>query len=226
MARFLRNFFGVVARGRSYLNLVHVILAFPLGLVYFVFLITGFSLAIGLWVFWIGIFLMALIVAAWWGLAIFERKMAIWLLGEDIPPMHRPDLPRSRFLDRVKEHFQNPVTWKSLAYLLLKFPLGVAIFCIIVTFLSLTAGLLAAPFTYQMGEFNLGFTQIDVLWKAILACGAGLLIGVVTLHVSNGLAVVSGWLARMMLGTRVQHRVNEEIRNAPEILPQAQPEVS
>ena len=37
----LGRYFGVIVRGQTYLNLVYLALAFPLGLFYFVFLVTG-----------------------------------------------------------------------------------------------------------------------------------------------------------------------------------------
>ena len=40
----LRRFFGVAASGRTYLNLLYIWLAFPLGLAYFIFLITFFEI--------------------------------------------------------------------------------------------------------------------------------------------------------------------------------------
>ncbi len=46
--RYIKRFFGVVARGQSYLNMIYLLLAFPLGVCYFVFLVTGLSLGIGL----------------------------------------------------------------------------------------------------------------------------------------------------------------------------------
>jgi hypothetical protein len=37
----MRKFFGVVARGDTYLNIIYLLLAFPLGIAYFVFLVSG-----------------------------------------------------------------------------------------------------------------------------------------------------------------------------------------
>lgn len=50
-----RGFFGVVAEPRSYLNIVYLLLAFPLGTFYFVFLVTGLSLGFGLIITLVGI---------------------------------------------------------------------------------------------------------------------------------------------------------------------------
>jgi len=44
----VRVFFGVVADPQSYLNIFYLLLAFPLGIAYFVFLVTGISVGTGL----------------------------------------------------------------------------------------------------------------------------------------------------------------------------------
>ena len=41
------GFVGVIANPQSYLNIVYLLLAFPLGTFYFVFLVTGLSLGLG-----------------------------------------------------------------------------------------------------------------------------------------------------------------------------------
>ena len=38
-------FFGVIAEPQSYINILYLLLAFPLGIAYFVFLVTGISVA-------------------------------------------------------------------------------------------------------------------------------------------------------------------------------------
>ena len=39
----LKNFFTVFLKGQTYLNMLYLLLSFPLGIIYFVILITGFS---------------------------------------------------------------------------------------------------------------------------------------------------------------------------------------
>jgi hypothetical protein len=80
------QFFGVAIHPQTYLNLIYLTLAFPLGLFYFILLVMGFSLFFPAdrldrcvhpgWMFVI-----------WEACAAFERAMAIGLLHEDIPPM-------------------------------------------------------------------------------------------------------------------------------------------
>ena len=84
---FLTKYFGVITKEETYLNLIYLLLAFPLGVVYFTFLVTGLSLGLGTVIIWIGIPILLAVFAASWGLAAFERMLAMLLLREEIPPM-------------------------------------------------------------------------------------------------------------------------------------------
>ena len=64
----LARFFGVVARRESWLNLLYLALAFPLGLFYFIFLIVCLSVGISLVIIWVGIFIL--------GLTRFQKRLA------------------------------------------------------------------------------------------------------------------------------------------------------
>ncbi len=60
------RFFGVVRRPETWLGILFDWLAFPLGLFYFVFLVTGLSLGVGLVVVWVGIPILLVVAGAWW----------------------------------------------------------------------------------------------------------------------------------------------------------------
>jgi hypothetical protein len=75
-----KKFFGVIVKLETYLGLIYLFLAFPLGLSYFIFLVTGLSLGISLLIIWVGLLILLLVFAAVWGLSAFERLMAIWFL--------------------------------------------------------------------------------------------------------------------------------------------------
>ena len=70
------GFFHFLIEKQTYLNLVYLLLAFPLGIAYFVFLVTGFSLGFGLIVTFLGIPILLGMLAATWGIAAFERQLA------------------------------------------------------------------------------------------------------------------------------------------------------
>jgi hypothetical protein len=202
------RFFRVIGCGQSYLNLLYLLVAFPLGIFYFTFLASGLSAGISLSIIWVGIPILLLVGVGWWALASFERFMVIHMLNEDIPVMWHPSNEGTGIWTRFKEFFTNPVTWKSLLYLFLKFPLGIATFVILITLISLTLAFLTMPFTYeflseiQVGVFfglDLPAWHIDSMSDALLGVLIGLILWPVTLHVTNGLAWLHAKFAKVML---------------------------
>ena len=202
------RFFRVVVSPQAYLNLLYLLVAFPLGILYFVLLVSGLSSGISLLIVWVGIPILLLMGAVSWVLASFERLMAKHWLKEDVPPMATPSAESAGVWTRLKEHVTNPVTWKSLLYLFVKFPLGIAAFVALTTLVSLTVALLAMPFLYEFvpglqasAYFGLGLPgwRIDSLGRALLASLIGLMLWPVTLHVTNGMAWVHAKFARVML---------------------------
>ena len=85
------QFVGVVADTQSYINIFYLFLSFPLGIAYFVFLVTGISVGFGLIVIWVGVPILALVLAGSWVLSQLERVLAVHLLKEDIPPVALKD---------------------------------------------------------------------------------------------------------------------------------------
>lgn len=199
-------FFGVVVRGQTYLNLFFLLLAMPLGILYFTVLITGMTVGLATLIVWVGLLVLGLTYALWWGFIAFERQTVVWLLREEVAPMQRRDTSGLSAWKKFTATLANPVTWKGLAYLLIKLPLGVLSFALLVSLLSVSLSLLAAPFYYQFAnaQVDLGFWQptwlIDTLPEALVICVAGFFALLVSLHILNGLAWVSGKFGKAMLG--------------------------
>jgi len=194
-----RGFFGVVAEPQSYLNIVYLLLAFPLGTFYFVFLVTGLSLGFGLIITLVGIPILLLVISGSWVLCRFERQVAITLLNEDIPLSVSP--PASGGLwSRVKVLLKDRVTWTGVLYLFLKFPLGIVTFTIAVTLIAVTVGFLAAP-TYMWTSDSIvwGSWSFDPFpWSWILTI-IGIPMVFISLHLMNAIAAVFGRVTRAML---------------------------
>lgn len=198
----LARFFRAPIELRSYGNLLYLALAFPTGLAYFIFLVVGLSLGLSLAIVWVGLPILALVLAMSFGLAAAERQLAIHLLGARVPPM-LPAAPAAETTvwRRVRDFLENPVTWKGLGYLAVKFPLGLLSFVLLVVLLSVAGALLATPFVYPWLPIALFDMPIDNLWGA-LACGiAGAALALVSLNLLNLLA--AGWreLAQVLLGS-------------------------
>ena len=199
---FTGGYFDVALQGQTYLNLVYLLLSFPLGIAYFVLLVTGFSLGVSLSILVVGIGLLIALLAACYGIAAFERQMTISLLGVDIPPMQTRPWPDG-WMERLKALLTNPVTWKSLVYLLLRFPLGIASFVAVVVGLSVPVSLMAAPLVYRLPgvTYDLGAWQVITMNDAMAAAVIGALLLFGALHLLNGAAWVQGKLAEVMLGS-------------------------
>lgn len=201
----LNRFFGVILWPQTYLNLLYLLLAFPLGLFYFIFLVTGFSVGLALVIVWVGLLILPVVFLIWWVCAALERQLAISLLGEKIPPMEPAKPAEPGFWPAVKAYFSNPVTWKSLLYLFLKFPLGILSFVVLVTLGSVVLSFIAMPviaiFTTPQVEIAGNIVwQIDTWWEALPLSLAGLVLLFPSLHILNGLAWISGRFAFWMLG--------------------------
>ncbi len=211
-----RGLLGVVADPKSYINILYLLLAFPLGIAYFVFLVVGTSLGLGLTIVWVGVPILALVLAGSWVLCGLERVLAISLLKEDIRPSsplgpsnqvgaHVQGVSSGERLfigmwRRFKAHVSNRLIWTGMLYLLLKFPLGIASFIIVVTLVAVTGALLAAPFYYSSVVINWGAWNVDTLWETSVLALIGIPMVLISLHLMNGMAFLSGRAARVMLG--------------------------
>jgi hypothetical protein len=191
--------FGVVARGQTWRNFVHLWLDFPLGLFYFVFLVTALSVGIGTVIVWVGVPILLLTAAAWWCFAAFERGLARGLLRADVPRAPRPWRRGESVLGRLKAHFGASVTYTDLAYLVVKFPLGVISFVLCVTGAAMVVAFVGAPVFQATDTLYLFGQRIDswVLALALVPVGLVALIG--WLHLLNGWAWVECRVAEGLL---------------------------
>lgn len=195
-------FFRAVVEPQSYLNALYLLLSFPLGIFYFVFLVTALSVGLGLAITWFGIPILAGAIALSYAFVAFERRMAIAMLGVEIAPMGAPQSPPGLWA-KLRALLTNPVTWKGMAYLMCKFPLGIVSFVVLVTLTAVSVALIAVPFYYNVPGVNInwaGWSEVDTLSEALVMAVFGAALGLASLHAFNGLAWLWGWLARLMLG--------------------------
>lgn len=196
----LMRFLGVVRRPQTWLGLLFQLLAFPLGLFYFIFLITGLALGIGLVVIWVGIPILLIVTGAWWLFAALERLQAEHLLRAAVPPAPREWERVDGVWAKLKAHFGSATTWKDLVYLLAKLPFGTASFILLVTLASLVGTLVAMPLFTLIDQPVINGTWVPPLWLAILCVPLGLLLLVASLHLLNAWSWVCARWAEAMLG--------------------------
>ena len=202
------DIFGVPFRQQTYLNMAYLLLQFPLGLVYFLIIVVGLILGAALVPILIGFLILFFTLIAASALGRRERRIAKRLLGISIPePIEPDDAQRSGFR-RLTSQLRDQTTWTILLYLVIKFPLGIATF-------ALTSSLIAWTVTEAIGvnagifgggPWSPGEPPFFILRAVIY--------GYISLHLINGVAYLSGRLARHMLGpsdTAIQLAATEQV---------------
>jgi two-component system phosphate regulon sensor histidine kinase PhoR len=198
-----RDFFAVARRRQTYRNLLYLLIAFPLGCFYLIIILSGFGLISG-------IPLILVLIPFWRRLGAFERELAIWWLHCDIPPFFKPRVAGQSWWERFTASLRDMMTWKALLFLFLKFPLGLASLVVVVVLVGGALDLIGALVIYIIG----GATGGAIHSYTVITLAAAMLLGVVVLflalHIVNGVAWLSGQLARVLLGmSEAEQRVAE-----------------
>lgn len=195
----LEIIFGPATDGQTYLNLLYLLLGFPLSLAYFVFLVAGLSIGVSLLIIFIGIPILIVVLEIGRGLGSLERLLARAMLDLSIPaPPLRPATPG--LINKLKSLFSDPVTWKSLAYLGLKFPFAIATFAVLVSSFAVSIALVLAPWLYQTVPMDICLWRIETKDQAAICSMIGVVLLMLCFHLVNGLAFLWGRFAQMMLG--------------------------
>ena len=199
----MRAFFAPWATPRTYAQFAYLLVAFPLGIAYFVFLVTGIALGVAL-VFAIGIPILLGMMLAWRELGRFERFLLRHLLGEDVDPPFTSIRGEGSLWQRTKRLLTDSVTWRTLLWLFVRFPAGIAVFVILVTFISTSLALIAlgggALLGLDFAEWSELFDGRDLTIDEGFALPVGLLLLSVLPHVVRGLAWLHAVVGAALLG--------------------------
>jgi hypothetical protein len=201
----LRDFVGVVTDRQTYRNLLYLVLAFPLGVLYSMLLTIGFGFGAVLSLVGIGIAILLGTVVAVRGIAVFERSLAEELLGLDLGAPEEVS-PTDGLLSRLRAALEAASTWRALGFLLLKLwigILGIVLLALLATTISLVTVPLRYPHETELIEVNsqpITWT-IDTVPEAGLAVVVGALLSIAVLHLTNAFAYVVRQSARALLGS-------------------------
>lgn len=189
----------VTSRGGTIL--LYHLLGLPLGVAYFVWLVTGLSTGLGLLVTLIGIPLLTLVLASVRPLAAAERALANELLGAGIPGA--PLAPAgSGLIGRLKAYWTDRRTWRGVVFLFARFPAGLASFVVVTVSYGVALTLLAAPVLAPLGAdgLDVGPWDIDGVLEGLALMPLGAIALVAAGWISVSLGALSVELARW--GTR------------------------
>ncbi|HEY0829709.1 MAG TPA: ATP-binding protein [Candidatus Dormibacteraeota bacterium] len=203
MAR-VRRIFSVVTQGKTYLCLAYVVLRLPLALVYAGIL--GVVFFRGVETLWSLILLVPAGMAIWGGV-VLERALAQSWFGARLTPMSPERPPDRTWRQRVFDMIANPVTWKSLAFVVIESILGFAAgLAAIVGAAVGVVGTLGLALTLLLAGLAAVFLgpNANIPPELPLICVAGSIASfgllLLTLHAAGWAARVQVWFVRVMLG--------------------------
>jgi two-component system, OmpR family, sensor histidine kinase BaeS len=189
-------------------NLTYLFLSFPLGLSYFIALIIGLALGFPLTlVFGVGI--PFLIMTLWLSLqgAALERWLNDAMLGIPVPFTVRSS-SQKRLRDRMMASLRDPYAWRTLLYLLVKFPFGVVALVLMVGLIGTSLFCIFAPIGYATGafaddllvfDFDVWSYKVNSIQRSFVVAFAGLLLAAISFPILNWTAHWWGRFARLML---------------------------
>lgn len=196
----LARTFGVYLDGRSYRNMLYLFLMFPLGIIYFVYIVTGISLSAGLLVTFIGIPLFILFLLSFNGIAWFQGRLTETLLGIRMPRKRRRFRAKGKKWKRLKTALKNPRLYSSVLYLFLMFPLGIIYFTVIITFLATSVYLTLMPLIFlfrSAWDFPVGIP--GPFWFQLVTMVFGVIMLTWSMHLVNILARLHGRMSKKLL---------------------------
>lgn len=204
-----------------------LLLAFPLGLFYFILVVVGLSVGASTLILWIGIPILFLTFLAVRAIVHIEIAMVESLLHVYIPRKPRSRAPRT-LQQYCRALFKDPLTWKGILYIVcVKYPLGTVFFCITLTLLCIVASFVLMPLGYlictsiynalglhdpwgmlqiQEKAFSWSFIVINGQFQAIdfiksfAVTAIGLVLWFPTRYVIKGMAYATGVSAKALLG--------------------------
>ncbi|TDK25020.1 hypothetical protein E2F46_07555 [Luteimonas aestuarii] len=198
------RFFGVFADPRAYASLFYMVLALATGIFYFVWVVAGFSVSLGLSVTIIGIPLLILFFGSVRVLSLVEGRIVEVMLGERMPRRPLYTVRGRSLWQRIGDMFTDPRTWSTLLYFLLMLPLGIAYFTIAVTLLAVSLSFALSPLTLLPGielsvwMFGLNLPE-QTPWLLPVVSLVGIALLFATMHIARGIGRLHGLFAKHLL---------------------------
>lgn len=204
------RFFGVAADPRTWSSLFYMLLSLATGIFYFLWVVLGLSISGSLVIVLVGIPLLILFLGSVRVLSLVEGRLVEVMLGERMPRRPLYAARGRSWTGRIADMFTDARTWSTLLYMLLMLPLGIVYFTLVVTLLSASLPLIAAPLSLLPGlNLNVWISGIDVprqapfLLPLLSAIGVLLLFG--TLHLCRGIGRLHGAIAKHLLVRTAQY---------------------
>ena len=196
-----RRYVSVLGRPQTWLNLLYLLLSFPIGLASFITVTFALALGSGLAITVVGLPFLVLAMYGWRHAARFEAWLSNTLLGTRISARlfgveHGVPWQYEGILARVK----NARSWRALAFHYFRFVQGIVAIVACVTLLGFApGGIMAIPLASHNGLVFDSWT-IDTPVEAVVVAVLAVLLTPATFYLLNGLAWISGRANQLILG--------------------------
>lgn len=204
---------------RHFLDSFYNLLGLPLGVTWFVMFLTLLTVGVGLIpLVFIGLVVLFITFLLAQAAAAIERELTNRLLDASIrPPIRRKPAgrnPVSYFWARLVD----PVTWKELIYLFIKFPLGVGSFsAAIALWATAIVGLFSTPLLWLLGDEQ---ENASIMWaqgadpslfQQLLNMATGLVALLLVPWVMRAFGLLYTALAQVLLGRSREQDLEVEV---------------
>jgi uncharacterized membrane protein len=209
------RFFSVFLDPRAYTSLFFMLLALPTGIIYFVLAVGGLSLSAGLSVLIIGVPFFLMFMAVCRVVSLAEGGLIEAMTGVRMPRRPVYQGKALSFWARMGQMLKDRRTWTTIAYLILRLPIGIVYFVIVIAGLSVSLSLIALPIIAVLGRagwFGIGAVEVfstaqpewvfDTPFGVPLLGVAGVLLLTSVMHLARGTGRLHAMFAKSMLVAR------------------------
>ncbi|MFJ5090988.1 sensor histidine kinase [Streptomyces sp. NPDC088674] len=207
---------------RFWRELLYLVVSLPLSVVVFSWAMVMFWLGAGLLVTFVGVPVLAVLLASVRGLAHVERGLARGLLQTRVPGARPVRHKRHSPLGWMGALLKSGESWRNLLFAFLHFPWTAFATTLALTVWASGLSLLTYPVWMWFVPSHVGRDGIQVYgdahraeyldapWEIALTCAAGLVLTLLAPWLVRGLTTVDGMLVRGLLGpSRLASRVDE-----------------
>jgi signal transduction histidine kinase len=197
-----------VGRPRLGGSLAYLLSVLPIALVSSLPLLVLSVAGIALSVVWVGIPVLLAVTTCWRAFARVERGWMRTMLGVDIPAPYRA-LPAGSLFRRWRTKVADPATWRDIAYLMLRLPLCLIEFALVVLLWVYSLGLIALPVwapllplsdSVNLPNLHAQLVRVSTASQALPYAIVGVVLLMLAILITPRLARFQAVLARGLLG--------------------------
>jgi hypothetical protein len=187
---------------RTYGSVGYLLLGLPLGIVGFVVVVSGFALGLGLLITLLGVPVLLATLLFVRAYASLERRLAWSMLEAPMPRITPTALPAGANLwERLRWLIGSRRTWRETAFIVLRLPMGIVGFTVVVLIIGLMFGGFAQPITVALGiESQLGDWVIDTIPESLAYLPISIVFLIVGPRIVLGYGSMSARIATAFLG--------------------------